>query len=71
MSTQSDLLKEVLAFIRAEKMFETHFGIMAVRDGNFVNRLRAEKNMTFRTVARVRAYMLEAKRPRAGKKAAQ
>jgi len=57
MSIQSELLAEVEAFVRANRMAETTFGRQAANDGKLVARLRAGKGLTTRTVEKVQAYM--------------
>jgi hypothetical protein len=70
MSTQSDLLAEILEFLPERKIKETTFGLMAVNDGKFVDRLREGANMTLATIDKARAFMaaerrrLEAERAR-------
>jgi hypothetical protein len=57
MTVQSELLTEIEAFLATRKIAATTFGRMAVNDGKFVGRLRADANMTFATVERVRTFM--------------
>jgi hypothetical protein len=57
MSIQSDLLTEIEAFIATHKIAETTFGRLVVNDGQMLRRLRAEENMTLKTLDRVRAYL--------------
>ena len=42
-------------------MAETTFGRLAVNDGKFVARLRAQGNITFATAERVRAFIASRK----------
>ena len=57
MSTISDLLADIDAFLREKEMAETTFGRHAVNDGKFVGRLRAGAGVTIATLERVRAYL--------------
>lgn len=57
MSTISNLLAEIDAFLRDAAMAETTFGRHAVNDGKFVGRLREGAGVTVATVDRVRAYI--------------
>ncbi len=57
MSTISDLLADIDAFLREKEMAETTFGRHAVNDGKFVGRLRAGAGVTVATIDRVRAYL--------------
>lgn len=61
MDHRAALLREIDAFVAEQTMAETTFGRMAVNDGKFVARLRANGNITFTTAARVRAF-IEARR---------
>lgn len=57
MSTQTDLLAEIEAFLASRKMAETTFGRLAVNDGKFVGRLRRGANMTLATINRAHAFV--------------
>lgn len=57
MSAQSDLLAEIEAFLPKRGIKETTFGLMAVNDGKFVQRLRGEANMTLATINRAREFI--------------
>ena len=57
MSTVTDLLTEIDAFISEAKIAETTFGRRAVNDGKFVGKLRTGAGITVATVDRVRAYI--------------
>ena len=54
---QSELLAEIEAFLPERGVTETTFGRLAVNDGKFVGRLRANENMTLQTMAKAREYM--------------
>ena len=53
----AQLLADIEAFCEKTGMFQTHFGQQAVRDGNFIPRLRAGRVPTLRNIDRVRAFM--------------
>jgi hypothetical protein len=57
MDTQSSLLAEIERHIERTGIAETTFGRLAVNDGKFVSRLRAEANMTIKTITKVRQYL--------------
>lgn len=57
MSTQTDLLQEIEAYLACRPIAESTFGRLAVNDGKFVGRLRAGANMTIGTVSRVRLFI--------------
>ena len=57
MSTQSDLLAEIEALLPQLGIKETTFGVKAVNDGKFVQRLRNDANMTLGTIGRARQYL--------------
>lgn len=72
MSESEALLKEIEQHCRRHGTAESTFGRLAVNDGKFVSRLREGKNVTLRTLERVRGFMRErdaAERPpEAGKR---
>jgi predicted AAA+ superfamily ATPase len=51
------LLQEIDAFILANGMAETTFGLQVANDGKLVARLRGGKGITTRTVEKIRAYI--------------
>lgn len=57
MDAQAELLAEIEAFLVERRMAHTTFGLLAVKDGKLVARLRARANMTLGTITRVRAYL--------------
>jgi len=57
MNENQALLNEIADFCRGAGIAESTFGKQAVNDGKFVGRLREGKQVTTRTVARVRAYI--------------
>jgi hypothetical protein len=57
MSTQEQILSEIEAFLTREGMAPTAFGLAAMRDKGFVNRLRAGGNITVTTADRLRNFM--------------
>lgn len=57
MSTQSELLAEIEAFLPKRGIKDTTFGFLAVNDGKFVQRLRDEANITLATVDKAREYI--------------
>ena len=59
MDTQAHLLAEIETFLRTRKMAETTFGRLAVNDGKFVARLRAQANMTLGTIQKAKDFMAE------------
>jgi hypothetical protein len=52
-----DLLAEVERYLRETGLGPTEFGTRAMRDGNFVQRLRGGRTPTLQTIDRVRAFM--------------
>jgi hypothetical protein len=66
MDPQAKLLAEVEAFLEAERMTPTTFGVRALNDGKFVFRLRAGVNMTIRTMRRAQDFMTTYQRPAVG-----
>lgn len=56
-ATHAALLSEIEAFLRINPMAETTFGRLAVNDGKFMGRLRANANMTLATLQKVRAFI--------------
>jgi len=63
MNDNQVLLRDIENFCRHAGIAESTFGKQAVNDGKFVGRLRDGKQVTTRTVARVRAFIGE---PRTG-----
>lgn len=61
MDQREALLAEIEAFVAEHGMAETTFGRLAVNDGKFVARLRANGNITFATAERVRAFIANRK----------
>ncbi|WP_043284434.1 hypothetical protein [Reyranella massiliensis] len=59
MSTVTNLLSEIDAFLGDTGVAETTFGRRAVNDGKFVKRLREGAGITVATVDRVQAYIVE------------
>ena len=59
MSMQSDFLRKIERFCRANGVAETTFGLDAVNDKSFVPDLRAGRNPSLRMVERVNEYMAE------------
>lgn len=59
MDTQTQLLAEIEAFLATREIAESTFGRLAVNDGKFVSRLRAQANMTLATIDRVRKFIRE------------
>lgn len=57
MSIVSDLIVEIDAFLEETGISPTAFGVRALNDGRFVERLRKGANTTIKTVDRVRAYI--------------
>jgi hypothetical protein len=57
MSTQSELLAEIDAFLAGRKMSETTFGRKAVNDGKFVGRLRSGRRCWPETADKAREFM--------------
>ncbi len=57
MTIQSELLRDIEAFVRANRIAETTFGRLAANDGKLVARLRKGKGITTRTVEKIRAYL--------------
>lgn len=66
MDPQKTLLAQVEAFIVAEHMTATMFGVRAVNDGKLVFRLRAGTNMTVRTMRRAQEFMATYRRSGGG-----
>jgi hypothetical protein len=59
MDTQTQLLAEIEAFLATREIAESTFGRLAVNDGKFVSRLRAQANMTLATIDRARKFIRE------------
>lgn len=57
MNLQKTLLADIEAHLIVHGVTPTRFGITAVHDGCFVARLKAGRNMTLRTMFRVREYL--------------
>jgi hypothetical protein len=57
MSTNAQLLSEILTFCQSTGMSETTFGVEAVRDGHLVRRLREGKSITTRRLDQCRDFM--------------
>lgn len=57
MSIYADILAEIDAFLDSTGMAATTLGREAVRDGNIVGRLREHRNVTARTIERLREFM--------------
>jgi len=57
MTIQSELLRDIQAFVRAAGVAETTFGRLVANDGKLVARLRDGKGITTRTVEKIRAYL--------------
>ena len=55
--TVQELLTEIEAYRARARMDRTAFGLLAVRDGNFITRLEHGRVPTFKTVDRVRAFI--------------
>lgn len=58
----ANLLAEIDAFIERSGMTRTAFGLAAVNNGNLHQRLRQGDFPTFRTIAKVRAFMRDRER---------
>lgn len=56
---QNDLLSEIEDFMRAEKIGEHRFGILAANNGRLVERLRSGGRIWPDTAERVREFMAE------------
>lgn len=55
-----DILSAIEAYLKRTGMAATRFGTLAVKDGNFVGRLRRDpKGVTLRTVEKVRKFMAD------------
>lgn len=57
MALRQDLLTRIDAYLAKTGMPATTFGRLALRDGNFVPRLRAGRSLTLRTHERVSAFL--------------
>jgi hypothetical protein len=57
MDVAADLLSEIEAFMRAQRMPATRFGLSAVNDGHLVRRLRAGGAVTSDTITKVRRFI--------------
>jgi len=57
MSIPSELLQEIDAFLLANGMAETAFGLQVANDGKLIARLRSGKGITTSTVEKIRAYI--------------
>ena len=55
--TTREILSQIEKYCAARGMPISQFGLMAMRDGSFVTRLRAGNGMTMKTVAKVKAFM--------------
>ena len=51
------LLREIEAFLQQKQMTQTEFGLLAMRDGNFISRLRGGRTPTLVTLDRVRRFI--------------
>jgi hypothetical protein len=51
------LLADIANYLSRSGMDRTTFGRQAMHDGNFIPRLEAGRQPTFKTIARVRAYI--------------
>jgi hypothetical protein len=51
------LLADIANYLSRSGMDRTTFGRRAMHDGNFIPRLEAGRQPTFKTIARVRAYI--------------
>ena len=58
------LLADIADFMAERQIAETTFGLLAVKDGKFVSRLRSGKNMTTEVIARAHAF-IQAERSKA------
>ena len=54
-----DLLSEIEEFMRAEKIGEHRFGILAAKNGRLVERLRSGGRIWPETEEQIRAFMAE------------
>lgn len=57
MDTYATLLRQIDAFTARHGLTDTAFGLAAVNDGKIVARIRAGKNITYRTAARLTEFM--------------
>lgn len=63
-NTHDAFLAEIDAFIAQHGMTDAHFGIAALNDHKFVQRLRSGRSSTtLRTADKVRAFMREYRSP--------
>lgn len=53
----ANLIDEIEAFCREQRLSERQFGDLAVKDGKFVSQLRAGRDLRVSTVERVRSFM--------------
>lgn len=60
MTTHTDLIAEIDAFLARTGMAETTFGRLAVNDGKFVGRIRSGGGLTLATLERVRTFITRA-----------
>jgi hypothetical protein len=56
-TARETLLAEIAGFISEHQISESKFGIDAVKDGNFVSRLRSGRNMTTGLMERAHAHI--------------
>lgn len=66
-----DLLSEIEEFMRAEKIGEHRFGILAANNGRLVERLRAGGRVWPDTEDQIRSYMRDRRRASAERKAGE
>ena len=59
MSTAERLLADIEAFLKRTGMPATEMGLRVLKDGHFVHRLRQGRDITTRTLDRVRDFMAD------------
>lgn len=57
MDTKQSLLEDIAAYLERTGMAKTTFGLMAVNDGKFVDRIRGGGGVTTKTLDRARLFM--------------
>lgn len=60
MDTRVQLLAEIDTFLQKVKLRESHIGLIALNDGNFVARLRGGRRVWPETARKVRDFMAAA-----------
>lgn len=54
-----NLIADIEAFCRLHGMAESQFGLLSLKDKNFIAQLRGGRDLRLSTVARVRRFMSE------------